>query len=506
MSERALRCRACGENGVQISNRAVVEERDRLLRLSDLPSRGSCTNTDCDHCGRDVEQHPNDYQSFGRSTAGSQRYRCKACRKTFSVHTRSDHRLRQPEVTLDILRFLINRVAMRRMCALAGVSADTLYQRIGLIHERCRQFAARRERALLLGKPLDHMHIAFDRQQHVLNWGSSLDRRPTIVMSSASADARSGYVLAQHVNFDPMVDPFELDLAARAAGDPAMPMPFRQYARVWLPYEQFDRAASSVEAVSTGHGAVRAASRGAMVHEAVALAAHFQVLKRMLAGAKSVQISSDRESGIERSVLVTFAEEVRGGRLDLFLVRLDKELTEARKVAAVAEAEQYLAQQCAARPDLSELEVIRALISERYLATCTQQTAYRERWVAHPFATKSEPGRAAVCLTAGAGRSLEHLVHGFARASLRSVDRYFMQVRRMVHLLERPTSSASSAYRVFHAYSPYSALVVSRILEIFRVVYNYHARPGRETTPAMALGLAEQPFELAELLDDPLVS
>jgi transposase-like protein len=499
-----IKCRACGESTSFVSNAAVAEERDRLLKLMAPRSRGACRSEDCPHYGHDVGQHPQHYQAFGRTSVGSQRYRCRGCKKTFSSSTDVNHRLRRRDKTVEILRYLVNRVAMRRLCEIADISADTLYQRIGLIYERCRAFAAHHERALLEGKALEHVHVAIDRQQHVLNWGSSFDRRPSVLLATVSAEGRSGYILAQHINFDPDADAFAIDLAAREAGDPGRPPAFRRFARLWLPHERLEPDAGAQEPnPSTGSEDVRPASRGTMVHDNAALLAHFQVLRCLLGGAKSIQLSMDREAGIERAALVTFADRVRDGSLDAFLVRIVKEISDGKKRKGIADAELLLAQARSVQPHADEFELIRGMIRERYMRACADQKDHRHRWVVHPYPTMSEPERAAVCLTADAQRSIDHLVYGFARASLRSVDRYFMQVRRMVHLLERPTQSASSGYRTYYAYSPYSAVVVMRLLEIFRVVYNYHAVGRQTTTPAMRIGLATKVFSLEDVLRGP---
>jgi hypothetical protein len=497
-----IKCRACGEHTTMVSNHAVVQERDRLLGLMALPRMGACRNAQCAHHDQDVGQFPQHYQAFGRTAVGTQRFRCRGCSKTFSKSDDVNHRLRRRGKTVEILRYLVNRVAMRRLCEIADISADTLYQRIGLIHERCRSFAAHHEQALLAGKALEHVHVAIDRQQHVLNWGSSIDRRPSVLMATVSAEGRTGYILAQHVNFDAEADSFELDLAAREAGDPALPPAFRRYARLWLPHERLEPdSAAHDDNPSTGNIGVRPASRGSMVHDNIALLAHFQVLRRLLGGAKTIQLSMDRESGIERAALLTFADRVRDGSLDAFLVRIAKDLSDGKKRRGIADAELLLAQARAAQPDVHDLDLIRGLIRDRYVRSCARHPNHRDRWIVHPYPTMSEPERAAVCLTANAQRTVEHLVYGFARASLRSVDRYFMQVRRMVHLLERPTQSASSGYRNYYAYSPYSAVVVARLVEIFRVVYNFHATGKQSTTPAMRIGLAASAYTLEDILN-----
>lgn len=497
----SLQCRQCKETVALISNAAIVEERDRLLAwYRPIPS-GACRTEGCKNQGRDIAEAPEAYQRFGRTEAGSSRYRCRACRRTFSSTRSVTHRLRRPEKTLEIYLYLMNRVAMRRLCEIADIGAATLYQRIELIHERCRVFAAFHERPLLAGKPLGDVHIATDRQEHTLNWASALDRRQSVLMATASAEGKSGYILAQHVNFDPDADPFTFDLAARDAGDPDLHVGFRRFARLWLPYERLDASLpSDQETELTTREDFRPASRGTPVHESIAMAAHFQVLRRLLSGADHIQFSLDREPGIERTCLLTFADRVRNGSLDAFLVRINKHLTVNAKRAALWESEAALARERTQLPGRSEVEVLFAMLAARY-RTAVQATARpRDRWVAHPYPAINEPERASVCLTDDGQRPMDRLLQGYARASLRSIDRYFMQVRRKIHLLERPIHSSSAVGRAFYGYNAYSALVVIRLLDIFRVTYNFHLTGKQKTTPAQRWGLTDRAWSLEDIL------
>jgi transposase-like protein len=494
-TDPVVRCRSCLEHSTLVSNLATVQERDRLLALMAAPTARGCDQKDCANFGVSVDAEPSRYQRFGQTSAGSPRHRCIACGTTFSSTNRATHRLRRPEKTVEVLRYLVNRVAMRRLCELADISADTLYRRIALLHDRCLQFSAHHERPLLDGKPLGRVHLAIDRQQHMLNWGSALDRRPSNLMATASAEARSGYILAQHLNFDPNVDVFDLDLAARGHGDPAMPVAFRRHARVYLPYERLDADQESAEDT-------RPPSRGALIRDNVAVLAHFQVLGRLLTGAQSIQLSMDREPAIDRAALLTFADRVRDGTLSAFLVRIEKEVAVAQKRRLIADAETLLAKSSKTYPGLTDLERIRRILEDRYRQACKRNSKANERWVEHPYPTMSEPRRSALCLTATPRHSVEDLAWGFSSASLRSIDRYFMQLRRKVHLLERPMKSSSTS-RMFYAYSPYSAVVVMRLIEIFRTVYNYHFTGQQASTPAMRLGLAERVYSLEDLIEGP---
>ena len=60
--------------------------------------------------------------------------------------------------------------------------------------------------------------------------------------------------------------------------------------------------------------------------------------------------------------------------------------------------------------------------------------------------------------------------------------------------------SASSEGRTWYGCSPYNPETVVKVLEIFRVVYNYCSVGDDKLTPAMRLGLAKGPVDLEDLI------
>ena len=61
--------------------------------------------------------------------------------------------------------------------------------------------------------------------------------------------------------------------------------------------------------------------------------------------------------------------------------------------------------------------------------------------------------------------------------------------RRRVSLLERPVKTSSSSGRAWYGYSPYKPENIIKMLDIFRVFYNF-AKVGEDgKTPAVRLGL-----------------
>jgi hypothetical protein len=112
----------------------------------------------------------------------------------------------------------------------------------------------------------------------------------------------------------------------------------------------------------------------------------------------------------------------------------------------------------------------------------------------------NEPRKKVLCLTATSNIDVERLARGYARASLNAIDRFFMQVRRRLSLLERPIGSASNTGKTWYGYSAYNPEVAAKVLTIFRAVYNFHLKGDRRETPAQRLGLADRAWSLDDIL------
>ena len=86
------------------------------------------------------------------------------------------------------------------------------------------------------------------------------------------------------------------------------------------------------------------------------------------------------------------------------------------------------------------------------------------------------------------------------RGSLHAVDRFFALVRFNLSYLERPGTSASSGGYKWYRSNPYDPGHVAKILEIFRVWYNFVEVGNDGKTPAMRLGMAKKVHTEAEIL------
>ena len=106
-----------------------------------------------------------------------------------------------------------------------------------------------------------------------------------------------------------------------------------------------------------------------------------------------------------------------------------------------------------------------------------------------------------VChLTKQGGEDKQKLAWSYLMASLRGIDGFFQKVRRDLSLLERPTPTASSNRRIWYGYSPYNPAVVVKLLDIYRVFFNYLETGKDGKSPAMRLGLAKGTISYEDIL------
>jgi hypothetical protein len=75
-----------------------------------------------------------------------------------------------------------------------------------------------------------------------------------------------------------------------------------------------------------------------------------------------------------------------------------------------------------------------------------------------------------------------------------------MQVRRRISLLERPIGTSSKAGRTWYGYSAYRPENIEKVLDVFRVFYNYCLAGKDGNTPAMRLGLVDRVMEPQEII------
>lgn len=531
-----FRCPCCGQYPPIRSNLAIHEEYLRITEYLADRSDPTCPNVACTNHGILLSAIPGGYAKYDMTAGGSIRWKCKACGKIFTQGAKPTKRQEITHKNREIFALLVNKMPMRRICEVTGLRPKVVYDKFQWIHRQCQLFIGERERRLLNAEvPIPSMYVAVDRQQYVVNWSNRKDKRNVQLAAIASADLKTGYVFGFQLNFDAVADPTKIEADAAAVGDLAVSPPYRKYARVWLQGDYAAAAASSklnarkltkamaiarsqddvegeiggrydenllrqdIEVSEDGANELKLPDNGMQVHEQYTTYAHFLLLRQLIERAPKVRLFLDQDPGFRAAFMTVFQDRVRARTADAFYVSVLKDATNDVKERLVAQSKARLAAAQKAAPGLTKHQIEVDFVKQE-MKSAQQFGKWGDKWISHPFPTKGEPDKKVCWLTDMGDYTEDHAAALYLKASLHAVDRFFMRARRMLSLAERPIASASAARRTWHGYSPYNPAHLQRILEIFRVHYNYCVKCQDGKTPAMRLGLARGPVELEKIL------
>lgn len=517
-----LKCSGCNETLPVKSNLAIVEELNRLLEYLEPLPPPSCPNPECS--GSDQ------YINHGKTAHGSTRYRCKTCKTTFSTPLTSIQGQKRSEINKTLMMALVNKVPLRRCCKIARISPGTLYDKIDFFYRQCRLFSGHRERGLANGLQPDRVYLSTDRQDYIVNWDNTKEKRNIVVSAVASVDRLTRYAFGVHTNFDPAVSWAKIAPEVTKNGDAVLWRAYRRYARLRLPLEPVPEPPAEEQPRRRGRplkadieARYAEAKRrvdvensleeplitmlpreGMLVHSDCTLYAHFFFLKRLLPNVGKFRFHMDQESGIRAACFAAFHKEVLEKRCDAFYVRIDKELTIHEKQRLLTQSKWELDEFRASDPKYAEMSdnSLRLAYLEEQLSNLVPIGPWRDRWLDYPFPDMAEPRKAVCHLTELGDRAydLQHLARLYYHSTLRPVDTFFMQIRRALNPLERGIPTSSSGRRIWSQYCPYNPGLVIKLLEIFRTVYNYVEQGEDDKTPAELLGLARGPVDIEDIL------
>lgn len=526
-----LKCRLCGEIFPMQSNVAIAEE---LMRISHYlePVIPRCPNASCELAGQ--APRPANFTRFGVNAAGTPRYRCVGCKKIFAFGGPATKGQHSTHRNRDIFQHLMNAMPLRRIVKVLDISFTVLYDRIDFLYEQCQLFAGERERTLL-DRDLGKLYLSVDRQKLLVNWTTKASRKNTQLLSIATADQATGYVFAANINFDGALDSEAVQQDGLLYGDDRLPKAFRRHARVWLATDWEEATAAyalqvlrsknaakapkskrmkeSIEAVyentleredlDDGEGPsphARTPLKGMVLHEMAVMNAHIQLVTRLLQRAEKLRFFIDQESGLRAAIMAAVPHRVRSRTVDAFYVKVMKDFTIDEKRAKVALANRRVkdvADGDGCGPDRAKL-----LMARQELTVMPALGKWGDRWFRHPGADMREPEKAVCWLTDidppeeeydKREDQLNHIARLHLKASLTSVDRFFMQVRRALTVAERGVISASADRRLWFGKNAYNPDVLVKLVSIFRTYFNYCEVGEDGKTPAVRLGLARGP-------------
>ena len=519
-----LVCNCCGEMPPLKSNTGITEEIHRISAYLDTPSKPTCPNEECHNHTIPVGTKKA-YRSFGTAASGAKRFQCALCHKTFSIAkpTQGQH---ETHHNIEIFKLLMNKVPLSRIINILDISWEVLYNRINFIHKQCLAFTADREKQLK-DLAIKRLYIAVDKQDYEINWTERKDKRNIVLSAMASADNATGYVFGIHPNFDHTLDKTEIELDAKTINDSDNAEPFKKYARLWLEadYQKASKTYTSkrptetlndkiaetyretnqredIEAFDVKTTIQKLPSYGLQVHAEYTMIAHFYFLKNLMGKVGKWRFFLDQESGIRSACLSAFHPEITQKKAEAFYVKIEKHLTVDQKRKYKAEAKKSFDCLKESYPLLDD-DGIKLEMLKHEIKMVVPLGNWKDKWVKHPLPSMCESNKAMCWLTEHQDYDLDHQAWLYNKASLHGIDSFFEKIRRRIAMFERPIHSAANSGRTWNGYAAYNPAMVTKMLEIFRVVHNFiDVRKDKDdkTTPAMRLGLANTPMSYKTVL------
>lgn len=516
-----LHCKSCGEFIPVKSNIGIVEELERMSTVFQSNTIQCCPDESCSNHQVPITT-PKAYQSFGKTKSGSDRYRCKVCKKTFAVGSSTRYQ-KQPEINEQVFKLLMNRSPLRRICEITGINFVTLYHRIDFLEEQCKKFSAFQDEKLKT-LPIKRLYLSVDGQSYLVNWTQRKDKRNNVFQGFAIADNETRYVFANHLNYDENLIPEEIEHNASLIEEVNKPAPFRRYARLWLTHDYnksiqktaklngsmnlegdiqhtYDEQEKrdDVEKLESLDTSMQLPKAGMQVHAEYTLYGQFHYLKNLLGNVEKFRFFLDQDAGVRAACLSAFKEEIKERKCDAFYVRISKELTVDEKRKCKANAKKEFDKIKKENEFLEDYEVKLMMIKDR-IKHMREIGKWKDKWLSHPLPDMSEPEKAVCYLTDFKDYEPDHLAWLYNKASLHAVDNYFMLIRRRIAMLERPMHSSANAGRVWNGYGAYNPAMVGKLLTIFRTFYNYMLVGSDGKTPAMRLGVMDRVVGYEELI------
>ena len=244
---------------------------------------------------------------------------------------------------------------------------------------------------------------------------------------------------------------------------------------------------------------VQLPNKGMQVHAEYTMYGNFYFLKKLFKHVEKVRFYLDQESGIRAAFMNAFGNRVKARTADAWYIKYLKDLVIDKKYFVLNKTKAKVRAYKKLFPQAAEKEIHIALIKEE-LQRVKSFGKWKDKWVHHPIAKLYEPEKSMCWLTDMNDYDVDHQANLFYKASAHGIDGFFMQARRRLSIIERPIKTASSVGRSWYGYSPYNPAIIQKLLDIFRVYYNYCLKSDKDNkTPAMRLGLAKGVIRVEDL-------
>lgn len=454
---------------------------------------------DCTNFGISVLKEPEEYTKNGKNESGAQKYKCKRCNKTCtnSINKAGHSRQDKHRYNVDIFKQLVNKVPLRRILELNNIGASVLYNRIDFFYQQCRKFA-RAKNKYIAKQDLGHLRLSSDRQHYITNWRRANDKRNVMLYNLSTTDEASSYVFLSSLNFDPEAVVKDINQMAYDTGDLELPIAWRKFAK----YRLDDNEEDPLDPQTTPHKNGKNV-KGMQVLVSYTMTSHFVYLKELLAKTKTLTLYNDKEGSIANIIKNIFKDRILNNSLEAFIISINKarkDQSRKKKENLSEQASKEFKKFKSNNPNLSDFDAKSKFFDHNWNNAITTNNT---KWHAHPTPSAEEPDKVINWITERKDKDTNKISPLMVMATLNATDRFFLSLRRRITFFERSISSASGIKSIgskWSGYAAYNPAVLVKLLEIFRVYYNFVLVGKDKQTPAQRLGVAKRAYSVRDIL------
>lgn len=480
----------------------------------------------------------NSFVKFGKTKAGSIRYKCKVCGKTTaikpSIKQRHMYNQKRSDVIMSIFEDLISRVPVTKICEKNNIGSSTFYDKVEFIYKKCLEFLERHE-SKLVDVNFDDLYLCSDDFVYSLNnirrkgkGGKKQTReekansQEAITHMIATGDVDSAYVFRADISYDSVIRLSDIeDDTARYHCDHSFRYlkkneRINTYSYKPQPPTAYDsETPSDYQAKLAMFNARDNFVEGLHVQRPYTTIAHFHLLEKLLNYNKLILVSDDDKT-IQQSAFKAFSSSFKDQEAFYFTSQYDKsldrqeayeesikarnELNKWGKKIFPANRNMYEKAFSKISADLSSHSFYGSKVLHGYTFLTRGKNP-----ISHPLPAIDEGRRYINLISYQNCLSNDKLAEMIVSVNTRTVDNFFQEIRRHINLLERPLVGGRGAGKTY-IYSNYNPKYAQQLVTIYRTYYNfikprkYYNRKIKDLTPAMRIGITNKPYSIRDIV------
>ncbi len=522
----------------ELSNWSIAEEIKRLIKINSVaPLKDSyvfhnagCTKTD------DPFVNQTGFYRKGKTTAGSEKYQCKECKKITCVLPTVDKRFNYNQkldgMLFDFAKDIIARAPVRRTCEKLGIASGTYYSKLEILYKRCLEFLEVHETEEFKKLHFNEIVLCSDSLVYHLNnlrikgavveeiLGSEDDEEKAELKFQtkiiATADVRTGYVFRADAAYDFDFDLFQLAKDTNKYHCDRSYTSLRKNQRLVYTHYPKDPGTNDVSDIlqyeselAEFENRLKYVPGSHVTHTYTAIAHHF-LLKQLINSDKWYLVTDD-DNSFKTAIFRSYKDECKAGDMHYFTCQADKNITLAQSRKNMMSGRKELNDWAEARGFGKESVMSKARM---YLVEYFSNNEIYEHYpgstflkrslgpIISPLASISEGKRDIDFLTDTTAMGVEDLARIVAEVSSITVDNFFQELRRRVSILERPLVTARGKNKSY-IYANGNPKYAQYMVTIFRTFYNFCWTKntfGRRLTPAQKIGLTDKVYTIKDII------